>query len=710
MKKNSFKILLLALILTVALVFSTSCTYLIPIWQSLCTHEYILGGDCRTPGYCAACGKTVGELSDHAYVRQTVYPDCTEEGYVEYVCSVCADSYREDFTDPKGHSFGGWIFDKDPTATEDGKMYRECSVCAVREEKSVPAHEHTLLFGEAKAVSCTEDGWSDYEYCTLCEYSTKDVIRATGHDYGEYVSNGDSTHTRICKNDTSHVVTEPCSGADASGQGTPICSFCHGKYEFAARRGNSAYAYEVLGTYATYGEDMQLLYRHFTEACERFYMSDEDLADKGGYFVIGEYDVKEYSLTLDIAAAVWKAFYVSNPVYYWLDARIVSIGDSMLLTVADDYARAVDRREADAAISAMTKECSLLVKEDMTELEKAVTITEYIVTNMEYAYEKDGTTPVKDMWAHCMAGFAMRGLGVCEAYAKSFMYLCLLNDVDCRMGSGYAGEPHAWNYVKIDGEWYGADLTWTDNSGDRAVYDYFGLSSARMFEKHTPHSSTELSGNFIYEAPALSDKSIELVSVYKDGEYYGLYKSIDEAFASMTDATSEYEMKVDYYGFFTTSPIYSITSSVTPSVKKLTITGINTYVGGNHLDNNSTIRFSSSLTLGSDVVLKNLHLLTDGEGKVYEIKLASHKLTLGGNVVYMDLRVTGTSSGSTLTVSSTDVSYVYGGVDVYRLVTGNAGILLATDSAIIYCEGRKVYVPETDNPEDKVEVAVKYQR
>lgn len=710
MKKRNLKISLLALILTLALVFGTSCTFIVPIWQSLCSHQYILSGDCMTPGYCAACGKSVGELEDHRYKTQTVYPNCTEGGYLEYVCSVCGDSYREDFTDPKGHTFGEWIFAKDPTATEDGEMYRECSACGFREEKSVPAHVHSLISAEAREVTCTEDGWAAYEYCTLCEYSTKVVITAIGHDYGEYVSNGNSTHTRICKNDPTHVSTEPCSGGDVSGKETPICSYCHGEYEFAIREGNSAYGYEVLGTYDTYGEDMQRLYRDFSEVCESFYFSEEDLVDKGGYYAIGEYDLKKYSLTLDIASAVWKVFYVSNPVYYWLDAKIISIGDTMFLTVADDYARAVDRREADAAISAMTEECALLITEGMTELEKAVAITEYIVTNMEYAYEKDGTTPVKDMWAHCMAGFAMRGLGVCEAYAKSFMYLCLLNGVDCRMGSGYAGEAHAWNYVKIDGDWYGADLTWTDNSDDLAVYDYFGLSSARMFEKHTPHSSTELSGSFIYEAPTLSNKSIELVSVYKDGEYYGLYKSIDEAFAAMTDAGAEYEMKVDYYGFFTTSPIYSINSEMTPTVKKLTVTGRNVYVGGNHLDNNSSIQFSSSLTLGSDMELKNLHLLAlDGVG-VPEIKLASHKLTLGGDVVYMDLRITGASSGSAVAVTTVDVSYVYGGVDVYRLVTGNVGILLAADSRITYCEGRKVYVPQTDDPADKVEVTVVYQR
>ena len=710
MKKRTLKISLLALVLMMAIVFTSSCALFSNFRKSMCDHAYVNEGDCKTPGACAACGEQVGELGDHLYKKTTVYPDCVNGGYVQNVCSVCGYSYKDDFTNPKGHTFGEWVIEKDPTATEDGCMYRECTACDLRENERVPAHEHNIKTASAVTATCTTDGWAEYEYCTICAYNTRVLIKAKGHSWGAYVSNGDSTHTRVCANDPSHLNTEPCSGGDVSGVGDPICAYCHSTYDFAVRPGNSAYGYEALGMYPGYGAGMQKLYKDMTRVCEEFYFSNEDVPLDGEHHVIGKFDSNEYSLSLEAASAVWKIFYVSNPLYYWLDASIVSIGDTMLLTIADDYARAVDRREADAAILAMTEECALLIDDTMTDLERAVTITEYIVTNMEYAYEKDGTTPVMDMWAHCMAGFAMRGLGVCEAYAKTFMYLCLLNGIDCRMGSGYAGEPHAWNYVKIDGEWYGADLTWTDNSGDTAVYDYFGLSSDRMFAKHTPHSSTEFSGSFIYEAPTLSSKSIELASVYKNGEYYGLYKSIDEAFAAMTDSSAEYELRLDYYGFFTTSPMYTIDAELTPNVKKLTVVGKNSYVGGNHLDNNSIIRFSSSLTLGSDVEIRDLHLLAlDGVG-VPEIKLASHKLTLSGNVVYMDLRITGTTSGSTVAVSCSDVAYVYGGVDVHRLVTGSVGIMLGADSRITYCEGRNIYIPQTDNPADKVTVTVVYQR
>ena len=709
MKKRTFKISLLTLVLVLAVAFTSSCSLLVAFRQSRCPHELVNEGNCKIPGACTACGKQVGELGDHLYKRTTVYPDCLNGGYVQNVCVVCGDSYKDDFTDPKGHSFGEWIFEKDPTATEDGSMYRGCAACGHKESEIVPAHEHELKVAAASSVTCTRDGWAEYEYCTICVYSTRVLIKATGHSWGAYASNSDSTHTRICANDPSHIRTEPCSGGDVSGSESPVCAYCHSVYDFAVRPGNSAYGYEALGTYPGYGAGMQKLYKDMTRACEEFYFSNEDVPLDGEHHIIGRFDTNDYSLSLDAASAVWKIFYVSNPLYYWLDAKILSIGDTMLLAISDDYARAVDRREADAAIAAMTEGASLLISDDMSELEKAVTITAYIVENMEYAYEKDGTTPVKDMWAHCMVGFAMYGRGVCEAYAKSFMYLCLLNGVDCRMGSGYAGEAHAWNYVKIDGEWYGADITWTDNSGDVPSYDYFGLSGASIFKDHTPHSSTALSGTFIYEAPTLSDKSIELAALYRNGEYFGLYKSIDEAFADMTDETAEYELKVDYYAFFTSSPIYTLESTVTPNVKRLTIIGRNEQVGPSHLDNNSIITLTSHLTLGSNVELKNLHLLSAATDGVSEIRLAGYKLSLSGNAVYMDQRITGTIPGSIVVFSTASVSYVYGGVDVYKLITGSVGVMLGADSRITYCDGKKIYIPQVTRPEDKIKVEILYQ-
>ena len=40
-----------------------------------------------------------------------------------------------------------------------------------------PTHTHTLQKGEAQAKTCVSDGWAEYEYCTSCSYTTKQIIK-----------------------------------------------------------------------------------------------------------------------------------------------------------------------------------------------------------------------------------------------------------------------------------------------------------------------------------------------------------------------------------------------------------------------------------------------------------------------------------------------------------------------------------------------------
>ena len=696
MKRRTFKILVLALLLAITVTFSASCSILAMLLEEECLHENVKAGDCVTRGACATCGELVGQLGSHSYKANVVDPTCTEDGYTKYVCSVCKDSYSEDGDVAVGHTFGEWIFTKQPTATEKGEMYRQCSVCSEKEIKEVDPHSHTMANGEAQTPTCTVDGWNSYEYCTQCEYSTKVIIEAEGHDYGEYVSIGNGMHSRTCENDPSHVLTESCSGGSASGDSLPICAFCHVAYEIAVRPGNSTYGYYALGEYTTYGEGMQKLYKDFTAACEDFiveYAATDLAPDKDGYYIIGEeFDVDNYSISLDAARAVWKTFYVSSPLYYWLDASIVTAGgDKIYLTIADDYAKFADRQTADKAIADMTTECNDLLEGDMTDIEKAMTITAYIVGNMEYAYDANGL-PEEDMWAHSMAGFAEEGFGVCEAYAKSFMYLCLLNDVDCIMGSGDAGEPHAWNYVKLDGQWYGADITWTDNSGDEAVYDYFGLSANAIYSDHTPYSSTDFTGKFTYAVPELATKSLELTELYKDGEYVGVYKSIDDAFAAMTDNNAEYEIYVGFYGFFESSLVHYLKAATTPDVKKLTITGKSEPAEEGYLTTTSAIYISRDLTLGSDVELKNIDLIILDDAGDCPVSLSGHTLILSGDAAYIHSKIIGTETTSAVVAQTTQETYLYGGVDIDRLVVNNeTGVVFGADSKIKYSNSRELY-------------------
>ena len=56
------------------------------------------------------------------------------------------------------------------------------------------------------------------------------IWEAHNHSWGEWTSNGNGTHKRICSLDSSHTETGSCSGGKATGTEKAICETCHAAY------------------------------------------------------------------------------------------------------------------------------------------------------------------------------------------------------------------------------------------------------------------------------------------------------------------------------------------------------------------------------------------------------------------------------------------------------------------------------------------------
>lgn len=72
----------------------------------------------------------------HNYKIAVTLPTCTAGGYTIYTCS-CGHSYKADYTDPLGHSYGDWVTTKEPTTSAEGEQTRTCSRCGHTETRSV---------------------------------------------------------------------------------------------------------------------------------------------------------------------------------------------------------------------------------------------------------------------------------------------------------------------------------------------------------------------------------------------------------------------------------------------------------------------------------------------------------------------------------------------------------------------------------------------
>ena len=114
-----------------------------------------------------------------------------------------------------------------------------------------------------------------------------------------------------------------------------------------------------------------------------------------------------------------------------------------------------------------------IITEDMTELEKELAINQYLCDTAEYdmdALENAEEKEFADVDAEFNDSFTPYGVllnkkGVCSSYAGAFKLLADEAGLESIVVTGYLeGDlPHAWNKVKIDGQWQIVDSTNNDN-------------------------------------------------------------------------------------------------------------------------------------------------------------------------------------------------------------------------------------------------------
>lgn len=82
----------------------------------------------------------------------------------------------------------------------------------------------------------------------------------------------------------------------------------------------------------------------------------------------------------------------------------------------------------------------------------------------------------------------VNGSSVCAGYARSFQYIMMKLGIPCYLCTGEAqGNPHGWNIIKIDGNYYNADMTWDDtvNEGsNKTSYKYFNIPDSVILKDH----------------------------------------------------------------------------------------------------------------------------------------------------------------------------------------------------------------------------------
>ncbi len=97
-----------------------------------------------------------------------------------------------------------------------------------------------------------------------------------------------------------------------------------------------------------------------------------------------------------------------------------------------------------------------------------LSIHDSVLKNCSYDYS------MEEYGTYEAFGVLVYQTGVCESYSRAFQYLCQRIGVENLLVVGTdTEEPHMWNMVMLDGEWYHSDLTWDDGEGTAVWYEYF---------------------------------------------------------------------------------------------------------------------------------------------------------------------------------------------------------------------------------------------
>lgn len=145
---------------------------------------------------------------------------------------------------------------------------------------------------------------------------------------------------------------------------------------------------------------------------------------------------------------------------------------------ADEY------REMKYELETAAENILSAIPEDADDFEKALYIHDYIVDNCVYAHEETE----RDSTAY---GCLVEGRARCEGYSHAFDYLAKALGMQSVLITGESddGEPHAWNQVEIDGEWYNLDVTWDDYEESGLDYVNFLCTDEKFCLTHAADES-----------------------------------------------------------------------------------------------------------------------------------------------------------------------------------------------------------------------------
>ena len=226
--------------------------------------------------------------------------------------------------------------------------------------------------------------------------------------------------------------------------------------------------------------------------------------------------------------AALDAFFYDHPELFYIDltkitlyTKYTTIGSKTTYTVSlapqnnknylsDSFS---SESQVDNAINQIEQiRNSIVSRVNGNNYNKALIVHDTLVDMLEYNQNDSNSN------THNIYGSFVNRSVVCEGYAKSFKYIMDSLNIPCILVDGVATnntsttESHMWNYIQLDGNWYGVDVTWDDpviiggssKKSSRVRRDYFCKDSS-AFNLHQADGKISQNGE-TFSIPTLSSK------------------------------------------------------------------------------------------------------------------------------------------------------------------------------------------------------------
>lgn len=190
-------------------------------------------------------------------------------------------------------------------------------------------------------------------------------------------------------------------------------------------------------------------------------------------------DIKRCNITIEDLRVIYSCIRNDYPELFWVynNCEVYSTGD-----IATDCLPhyIYDKNSTIQMIGNIeqVKDALLTPVKDSSDYEKVMYVFDYIIDSTDYDMDSYNDYMAGNMTENLERSCSIYGTligqkALCEGYSKTVQYLLNSMDIECLYITGKSeGEGHAWNYIRLDGSYYGMDITWCDPKSDEETKSY----------------------------------------------------------------------------------------------------------------------------------------------------------------------------------------------------------------------------------------------